>query len=100
MPAISNMALDNVQQGRLNVGSMDGILGQIRNMADLEVCPWPRNDLKDRYGHRIALFGNIDLGLTPVLGSPSEVQSEVRQLIKDWAPGWWYGVSSGNSIPR
>ena len=58
------------------------------------------NDLKIRYGDRLAIFGNIDLGSTLVLGTPDDVRAEVRQRIKDLAPGGGYGVSSSNSIAR
>ena len=58
------------------------------------------NDLKARYGHKLALFGNIDLGSTLVRGTPDDVRTEVRQRIKDLAPGGGYAVSSSNSITR
>jgi len=57
-------------------------------------------DLKARYGRRLALFGNIDLGSTLVRGSQADVRAEVRQRIKDLAPGGGYAVSSSNSIAR
>jgi uroporphyrinogen decarboxylase len=57
-------------------------------------------DLKARYGRRLALFGNIDMGSTLVRGTPADVRAEVRQRIKDLAPGGGYAVSSSNSIAR
>lgn len=58
------------------------------------------NELKARYGRRLALFGNIDLGSTLVRGTPEDVRAEVRQRIKDLAPGGGYAVSSSNTIAR
>lgn len=58
------------------------------------------NDLKARFGSRLALFGNIDLGSTLVRGAPADVKREVRQRIRDLAPGGGYAVSSSNTITR
>ena len=57
-------------------------------------------DLKARYAGKLALFGNIDMGSTLVRGTPADVRAEVRQRIKDLAPGGGYAVSSSNSIAR
>ncbi|HXW13162.1 MAG TPA: uroporphyrinogen decarboxylase family protein [Terriglobia bacterium] len=58
--------------------------------------------LKRKYGDHLALFGNIDLGYTriPGTGRPDNVRAEVRQRIKDLAPGGGYGVSSGAGVTR
>ena len=58
------------------------------------------NEIKAKYGQRIALLGNIDLQYTLTKGTPEEVDQEVRTRIKDLAPGGGYCVSSGNSIPE
>jgi uroporphyrinogen decarboxylase len=52
------------------------------------------NEIKRRYGSRISLIGNIDLGYTLTRGTPQEV----RQLIRDLAPGGSYEVESSNSV--
>jgi len=59
-------------------------------------------DLKRRYGDRIAIFGNIDMGytLTGGAGTPEAVRSEVRRQIKELAPGGGYGLSSGSGLTR
>ena len=59
-------------------------------------------ELKQKYGDRLALFGNIDLGYSriPGTGRPEDVRAEVRQRIKDLAPGGGYGVSSGAGVTR
>ena len=57
-------------------------------------------DLKQRYGDQLCLIGNIDLGYTLTRGTPEEVAAEVKQRIKDLAPGGGYIVSSSNSVPE
>jgi uroporphyrinogen decarboxylase len=58
--------------------------------------------LKRRYGAKLALFGNVDLGymLVEGTGRPEDVRAEVRRLIRDLAPGGGYAVSSGAGITR
>lgn len=59
-------------------------------------------ELKRRYGQKLTLFGNIDLGYTLVAGegTPEAIRAEVRQRIKDLAPGGGYGVASGAGATR
>ncbi len=54
--------------------------------------------VKQRYGDRLALVGNIDLVYTLTRGTPEEVDAEVRQRIRDLAPGGGYALASANSI--
>jgi len=58
------------------------------------------NGIKQAYGSRISILGNIDLGYTLTRGTPEEVREEVRQRIHDLAPGGGYAVASSNSIPE
>jgi len=53
--------------------------------------------VKRDYGDRVCLLGNVDLNLLGI-GTPEEVDEEVRGLIRDVAPGGGYIVTSGNSI--
>lgn len=53
--------------------------------------------VKKRYGNRVCLLGNVDLNLLG-LGTVQEVEREVRDLIRDLAPGGGYIVTSGNSL--
>lgn len=55
-------------------------------------------EVKERFGHKLCLIGNIDLGYTLTRGTPQEVEAEVRQRIRDIALGGGYCVSSSNSI--
>jgi uroporphyrinogen decarboxylase len=59
-------------------------------------------DLKRRYGARVAIFGKIDLGYKLISGEgrPENVRAEVRQRIKDLAPGGGYAVASGSGVTR
>ncbi len=56
------------------------------------------NEVKARYGDKLCLCGNIDLGYTLTRGTPDEVRAEVRQRIKDLAPGGGYCVGSSNTV--
>ena len=58
------------------------------------------NAVKQEYGKRISIIGNIDLGYTLTRGTPDEVRAEVRQRIHDLAPGGGYAVASSNSVPE
>jgi len=55
-------------------------------------------EVKSRYGSRLCLIGNIDLSYTLTRGTPEEVEHEVRQRIRDIAPGGGYCVGSSNSV--
>ena len=57
-------------------------------------------EIKRQYGKRISILGNIDLGYTLTRGTPAEVREEVRQRIRDCAPGGGYAVASSNSVPE
>ena len=56
------------------------------------------NEVKEKYGTRLCLMGNINLDSTLTLGTPDEVKEEVRTRIRDLAPGGGYCVASSNSI--
>jgi len=53
--------------------------------------------MKRAYGHRLCLLGNVDLNILG-MGTPEDVESEVRGLIRDVGPGGGYIVTSGNSL--
>ena len=53
--------------------------------------------IKRDYGHRVCLLGNVDLNILG-LGTTGDVDREVRELIRDIAPGGGYVVTSGNSL--
>jgi len=55
-------------------------------------------DVKQKWGKKICLIGNINLDSTLTLGSPEDVRAEVYERIRTIGPGGGYMVSSSNSI--
>ena len=53
--------------------------------------------MKREYGDRIRLLGNVDLNILG-MGTPEDVEKEVRDLIRDVGPGGGYIVTSGNTL--
>ena len=53
--------------------------------------------MKRQYGDRLCLLGNVDLNILG-MGTPEDVDREVRELIRDVGPGGGYIVTSGNSL--
>jgi uroporphyrinogen decarboxylase len=56
--------------------------------------------VKDLYGSRVCLWGNIDLNYTLTRGTPEEVETEVRQRIREAGPGGGYILGSGCDLPE
>jgi uroporphyrinogen decarboxylase len=54
--------------------------------------------VKARYGHKIALKGNVDCTHLLSFGSPEEVVEATKEAIRAGAPGGGYILSSSNSI--
>lgn len=63
-----------------------------------EPGPMDIAQVKKDYGNRICLMGNIDLHYTLTMGTPEEVESEVKQRITEVAPGGGYMLGSANGI--
>jgi len=57
------------------------------------------NSIKSKYGNRICLLGNIDLDYTLTLGTPEEVDKEVKERIAVAGQGGGYIITSANSLP-
>ncbi len=55
-------------------------------------------ELKEAYGDRLCLLGNIEIGEILTLGSPADVEAEVRERIRTLAPGGGYAVGSSNTV--
>jgi uroporphyrinogen decarboxylase len=53
--------------------------------------------MKQRYGKRLCLLGNVDLNILG-MGTPADVDREVLELIRDVGPGGGYIATSGNSL--
>jgi len=54
--------------------------------------------LKEQYGQRLCLIGNIDSSRTLPYGTPEDVAAEVRQAIDIAAPGGGYVLASDHSL--
>ena len=55
-------------------------------------------EVKQRYGQRLCLIGNIDSSRTLPYGTPDDVTAEVRQAIDIAAPGGGYILASDHSL--
>lgn len=56
--------------------------------------------VKRQWGDKLCLCGNIDLGYTLTRGTPVEVEGEVKQRLREIAPGGGYCLGSGNTVTR
>ena len=54
--------------------------------------------LKAHVGNQLCLLGNIEIGEVLTLGTPREVEAEVRERIRTLAPGGGYAVGSSNTV--
>ena len=54
--------------------------------------------VKENYGGRFAIIGNIDSSRTLPFGTPEEVAAEARQAIDIAAPGGGYVLASDHSL--
>jgi uroporphyrinogen decarboxylase len=57
-------------------------------------------EVKKKYGNKLCVIGNIDLGYTLTRGTPEETAEEVKERIRTVGPGGGYCVCSSNSIPE
>ncbi|MFN8446079.1 MAG: uroporphyrinogen decarboxylase family protein [Caldilineaceae bacterium] len=64
----------------------------------LEPGPMNIDAVKRDYGDRLCLVGNIDLHYTLTLGTPAEVEAEVKERIQNIGKGGGYMISSANSL--
>ena len=55
-------------------------------------------EIKETFGHRICIVGNIDSSVTLPYGSPEEVDREVRECIQVAGPGGGYILASDHSL--
>lgn len=54
--------------------------------------------VKEKYGQRFCLIGNIDSSRTLPFGTPDQVEAEVREAIDIAAPGGGYILASDHSL--
>lgn len=55
-------------------------------------------EIKKKYGHRVALKGNVDCGYILCDATPDEVVEATKQALREGGPGGGYILSSSNSI--
>ena len=55
-------------------------------------------EVKAKYGHRVALKGNVDCAHTMTFGTPKDVMAETKAALRKGAPGGGFILSSSNSI--
>lgn len=94
----------NIPVGLHSDGDLTRLLPGLINCGFDAIHPFepPINDIvavKQRWGDRIAVAGNIDLTKTLCDGSPQDVEAEVREKAAKLVPGGGWMVGSSNSIP-
>jgi uroporphyrinogen decarboxylase len=85
-------------------GHITGYLDDLAQTKIASIHPLQRTagmDLravKEKYGNRFCLIGNIDSSRTLPFGTPVEVAAEVREAIDIAAPGGGYVLASDHSL--
>ena len=69
----------------------------IRGLNPIEPMCMDIRQLKQHYGDRVVLSGNVDVHLL-AHGTPAAVRETTLGLLRDVAPGGGYMLASGNSI--
>ena len=64
-------------------------------MADMDI-----GEVKQKYGDRLCLMGNVNCATTLIYGSVAEVREETREVIRKAGAGGGLIVSSSNSIHK
>jgi uroporphyrinogen decarboxylase len=96
---------------RLNVPvllhSCGNINAYLDDLAQTKICslhPLQRTahmdlrTIKEKYGHRFCIIGNIDSTRTLPFGTPAEVAAEVKEAIEIASPGGGYILASDHSL--
>jgi hypothetical protein len=55
-------------------------------------------DVKKRYGDRLTLMGNLEIGGVLAFGTPNDVHNETKRLLSGMMPGYGYVAMSSNSV--
>jgi len=71
----------------------------ITALQPIEPKAWDIVEVKQRYGDRLALIGNVDVDLL-ARGTVDEVVAETKRLIKALGSGGGYCIGSGNTVPN
>ncbi len=79
--------------------SQDYFIGsEVDAAREIEPGAMDRLKVKEGFGDRVCLNGNVDCGRTLSLLSPEEVTRETCECIAHWAPGGGHIISSSNTI--
>jgi len=65
----------------------------LQRTAGMDLC-----QVKEKYGERFCIIGNIDSSRTLPYGTPADVAAEVREAIDVAAPGGGYILASDHSL--
>ena len=84
--------IENIEKELLLECGVDGYHA-IEPSANMDIVR-----LKQEYGDRLTLLGNVDCGHLLVNGTVDEIAKETRRCIRHVAPGGGYVLSSSNSI--
>ena len=78
----------------------DDIIMELGVDAINPIEPYSMNiyDIKEKYGDKITISGNIDVAGPLAIGTPDEVRTEVREHLERLKPGGRYICSSNHSI--
>jgi uroporphyrinogen decarboxylase len=75
------------------VGTGIAALDPLEPIADMDIAK-----VKERYGDRIAVAGNVDCGELLSRGTPEDVVEAVKETIAKGSPGGGHILASSNSI--
>lgn len=79
---------------------MDDIIAcGVNAIHPVEALAMDIREVKERYGNKLCLIGNLCLTGPLALGTPAQVEEEVKRLLREVAPGGGFCLGSGNSIP-
>ena len=78
---------------------LDGLLKLGMNAVHpIQPAAMDIDTMKDRYGAKVCLIGNIDLDYTLTRGTPDDVERETKERIAVAGKGGGYIISSANSL--
>ena len=75
----------------------------LTSIEPLEIAPMGDcvlKEIKDKYGHKLALKGNLHTTEVLLFGSPQDVEQACKKAIDDAAKGGGFILSTGDQTPR
>jgi len=94
--------------GRPFIFHSDGVLWKVMDdiidcgfnaLQPIEPNAMDIREVKRRYGDHFCLIGNVDVDILS-RSTPDIVRQQVRNLLRDVAPGGGYCLGSGNTVPN